>query len=260
MREFIQRAIAFQPDKLIIEGTNITNRAVQYDGPKSEDDVLQKMKDIMRDAVGDVYVCTSSTHVDRVAVICEAAKAAGLTVVMSASTGAILRSAASYFSGLPHLDQEKVRVYYNEDEHNRATVTNRGKKQTLISRIFNKGYAVTSNSLPGERIVFVGNARAIEFFPRFRDNSTAIFSLYSGYLEDGSFGESFRRTMEERGVPVELCHTSGHARREDLINAILAIRPKVVFPVHTEHPEDFEDERLRTAGIRLLNYGAKVTN
>jgi len=34
-------------------------------------------------------------------------------------------------------------------------------------------------------------------------------------------------------------HASGHACREDLLEAINEINPKSLIPVHTEHPEEF---------------------
>ena len=34
-------------------------------------------------------------------------------------------------------------------------------------------------------------------------------------------------------------HCSGHARGKDLIQSVLEINPKILFPVHTEHPEAY---------------------
>lgn len=47
------------------------------------------------------------------------------------------------------------------------------------------------------------------------------------------------------GIQEHQIHASGHAPRPDLIYLLEEIAPKVVFPIHTEHPSTFS--RLRNA-------------
>jgi mRNA degradation ribonuclease J1/J2 len=35
-------------------------------------------------------------------------------------------------------------------------------------------------------------------------------------------------------------HCSGHARGKDLIQVVSEINPKIIFPIHTEHPEVYQ--------------------
>lgn len=49
-------------------------------------------------------------------------------------------------------------------------------------------------------------------------------------------------------------HCSGHARGQDLINAVSEINAKTVFPVHTEHPDTY---KKITENLILIDEGVK---
>ncbi|MDP2948022.1 MAG: MBL fold metallo-hydrolase RNA specificity domain-containing protein [Chloroflexota bacterium] len=60
---------------------------------------------------------------------------------------------------------------------------------------------------------------------------------------------------EERGL-----HASGHADARDIIDMIKAIRPKMLIPVHTEHPEIFKRELADTdIEVRIPSLGEQIT-
>jgi ribonuclease J len=48
-------------------------------------------------------------------------------------------------------------------------------------------------------------------------------------------------------------HVSGHANGEDLLNWVREMEPRQVIPIHTEHPEVFEEEL--TCEVRQAEYG-----
>ena len=53
---------------------------------------------------------------------------------------------------------------------------------------------------------------------------------------------SFRRLtkwIELYGLKLEYAHTSGHMYQKDIERLISEIDPKIVVPIHTEHPELF---------------------
>ena len=52
------------------------------------------------------------------------------------------------------------------------------------------------------------------------------------------------------------CHCSGHAPGEDLKEIIRTINPKILFPIHTEHPGMFRDLSMKT---KLIKEGIKYT-
>ena len=48
-----------------------------------------------------------------------------------------------------------------------------------------------------------------------------------------------RRQLEPYGIPSYRVHASGHATPHDIINFIEEVKPKILIPIHTEHPEFF---------------------
>jgi len=75
-------------------------------------------------------------------------------------------------------------------------------------------------------------------------DSLFIYSLWDGYLD-----EEFRDPKifnyvpkDEHGEPkVVHLHTSGHAYEEDILKLCDIIKPKVIFPIHSENPGRFEE-------------------
>jgi len=49
-------------------------------------------------------------------------------------------------------------------------------------------------------------------------------------------------------------HCSGHARGQDLLDAVTKINAKMLFPVHTEHPEAY---RKVSKNMTLVEEGVK---
>ncbi|MEM1977152.1 MAG: MBL fold metallo-hydrolase RNA specificity domain-containing protein, partial [Nitrososphaerota archaeon] len=56
----------------------------------------------------------------------------------------------------------------------------------------------------------------------------------------------FERWVNLLRLDLRIAHSSGHADRETLIEIINEIRPRVLIPVHTESPQEFQ--RLAEAG------------
>jgi ribonuclease J len=61
-----------------------------------------------------------------------------------------------------------------------------------------------------------------------------------------------------RSKPVGKFHASGHATGPDLLKIIRTIRPRKVLPVHTEHPEFFEQELKSELEILRPKNGERV--
>ena len=66
-----------------------------------------------------------------------------------------------------------------------------------------------------------------------------IWSQWDGYLSSDT-NRPFQVKLTERGVTLEVIHTSGHASIVDLKRLAVAMAPDVLIPVHT-----FEGERYR---------------
>ncbi|MCL7412285.1 MAG: hypothetical protein M8353_01530 [ANME-2 cluster archaeon] len=58
------------------------------------------------------------------------------------------------------------------------------------------------------------------------------------YIED----EVNHNWMNRFGLEFHQAHASGHVSRNEIFQIIRDISPKIVYPVHTEHPELFRQE------------------
>ena len=59
-----------------------------------------------------------------------------------------------------------------------------------------------------------------------------IWSQWDGYLPSDA-NQAFQAKLAERGVTLEVIHTSGHASIADLKRLAEALAPDVLVPVHT---------------------------
>ncbi|MFX0022879.1 MAG: MBL fold metallo-hydrolase [Candidatus Hermodarchaeota archaeon] len=51
---------------------------------------------------------------------------------------------------------------------------------------------------------------------------------------------TIRKILEPYGIPSYRVHASGHSTPHDIINFIDEIKPKILIPIHTEHPQFFQ--------------------
>jgi ribonuclease J len=72
------------------------------------------------------------------------------------------------------------------------------------------------------------------------DGARVVWSMWPGYLERDS-GARLRAWTATRGIPMTVLHSSGHARAIDLKRFADAVDPEYVVPIHTEHPERYEE-------------------
>jgi ribonuclease J len=67
-----------------------------------------------------------------------------------------------------------------------------------------------------------------------------IYSLWSGYQsEPSSIALKDFFVTERNFTPVEI-HTSGHADQETLKKFIKIMNPKLIVPIHTNSPKDYQ--------------------
>jgi len=67
-----------------------------------------------------------------------------------------------------------------------------------------------------------------------------------------------RRELDGKPLPEERgLHASGHASGPELLEMVRQIRPRILIPVHTEHPEIFK-ERLPDIDVRIPSLGEQI--
>ena len=72
------------------------------------------------------------------------------------------------------------------------------------------------------------------------DGACLVYSMWDGYLKNEE-QKPFLSWLEERGIPLHPCHTSGHASLPDLKRLRNAFSSAVVVPVHCDEPEVYTE-------------------
>ncbi len=69
----------------------------------------------------------------------------------------------------------------------------------------------------------------------FKD-SALIYSIFKGYMREPRF-RTVQKFLKEKGMPMEILHTSGHASFQDLKKFTDALKPAMLVPIHTFEPQ-----------------------
>lgn len=195
-------------DVLILEGTVLSRPAVPA---MTENGLKWKLKEYFQEIPYSFVLC-SSTNIDRIAAVQEAARAVRRPVYCDEYQREVLDIAHRHGAGRSRLyDFSSVRIWNGET---RAPFVMLIRKNDYFRQI-------------------------LERFPR--EKSGVIYSMWDGYLEQ----EEFRRFLAGRSV--RHLHTSGHADWDTLKMLCERVKPKVILPIHTEHPE-----RMAELGVNGL--------
>jgi ribonuclease J len=68
-----------------------------------------------------------------------------------------------------------------------------------------------------------------------------IYSMWAGYLTDAK-QKPFLEWLDLHGIPLDECHTSGHASVADLVKLRSVFKDAPLVPIHTNQPRHFEKE------------------
>jgi len=87
--------------------------------------------------------------------------------------------------------------------------------------------------------------RDIDLIPGAWAGARMFWSQWAGYMQSPT-NLAFLAKLHERGVPLEIVHTSGHASIADLKRLADAMAPEALVPVHIfesdRYPELFGDK------------------
>lgn len=71
------------------------------------------------------------------------------------------------------------------------------------------------------------------------EDGVLFYGMWKGYLEKQET-KTFIEFMESKGVKTHILHTSGHADSMTIDKLINDVKPKKIYPIHTENAEWFE--------------------
>lgn len=219
---------------LLMEGTCIGRADKTFD---TEDDLVPEFADIFRTTKGMPLVWCSGQNLDRIVTIWKACIKANRQFIIDMYTAEMLRATGN--ERMPQADWSDIWVFLPDTQRWRI----KKEKAFHISDSY-KPYRIHWNQLPG-----AASKSVMLFRPSMvRDLEQAgcvadgcvICSVWDGYLELEK-NQWFVRWMQQRGLSVRPCHTSGHASVPDLRRMRDAFADAVVVPVHLEDRERFQE-------------------
>lgn len=66
-----------------------------------------------------------------------------------------------------------------------------------------------------------------------------IYLLWRGYMDDLNY-QKMKDFIDQKNIELRYLHTSGHGYISTLKKAINRLSPKMVIPIHTFHPDNYE--------------------
>ena len=222
---------------LLLEGTRIGDNDSHERGALSEDEVEEQALAVFRRAQGMVLALYSPQNIDRLVTLFRAAKRAGRVFVFDLYAVAI--TAATGRDTIPQSSWPEVRVFVPQSQRVRVKEAGQFERVDGIreSRIYPEELAALADGLV---ITFRGSMLGELERAECLGGAEAVWSMWPGYLEQPS-GVALRDRLTERGIPLTIAHTSGHATVADLQRLVAAIRPERIVPIHTAMPERFKE-------------------
>jgi ribonuclease J len=216
---------------LVGDSTN----AIREGRSPSESDVAKTLGELIRTAPRRVAVTTFASHVGRLRAVADAARAAGReVVVVGRAMERVVQVAreTGYLDGVQEFRGVESYGYLPPDKVVALCTGSQGEPRAALARIAEDEHPEVALSR-GDRVIF--SARPIP------GNEKAIARVINGLVEQG---------VEVITDRTHLVHVSGHPRRDELLDMIRWVRPKVLIPAHGEALHLAEHAELaRRAGV-----------
>ena len=234
--KLMDRLISDPPnvDVLLMEGTTL-GRADTDKGFPTETEIEGKMVELIQETKGMVLVWASGQNIDRLVTIFRACKRNDRQFIVDMYTAHILRATGN--ERLPQAEWDDVKVFLPKSQ----------KYRVIKQKMFDLANSFRNERIFPEALKEAAPRSAMLFRPSMirdleaadcLDDAQLIYSLWPGYLKDEL---RFTKWLEERGISLHHCHTSGHASAKDLLRFRDAFADAPVVPVHLDRPDRFCD-------------------
>jgi ribonuclease J len=242
-QEFLEAAEYVEPVAMISEGTRMELRGRRRN--LSEAQVLNGVVKVCKDADVQgkaVFYTHGPRDMDRLHTFSVAAEDCGRQMVVSTKTAHLLhRLVEDEHLDLPNpLRDDIVAVYFRR----KRSGDYEEKDYFIWEREFLDAM-VTSEELsrkPGDYIVsldFNAFTELIDIQPK--PGSPFIYSMSEPFGEENPEERVMHNWLDHFGLVYHQLHASGHVSRKELGEAIGLVKPRKLFPVHTENPQLFSD-------------------
>jgi ribonuclease J len=221
-------------DALLMEGTALgRNNSPE---PETEAQLEMRIAASISDTRGLVLACFSAQNIDRFVTFYKATLRAGRMLAIDAYTASILDALALPSLPLATSPSSGIRVFLPKRQKMRIVRTRRFDLVEPYSRC--RIYPSDIVARPEQwvmmfRTSMIEDAESIGTLAGGR----LIWSLWPGYLDRQK--PDLRAWSEDHGISFEIRHTSGHAHVSDMMRFVDGVGPRMVIPIHTQHPDRY---------------------
>ena len=252
-RDFIQRAKEVKPIALITEGTRIADKEKE----ESEKLVYDQSKKTASESDNLVFADFNFKDVDRLMTFYNIAKETDRKFVVKINDAYFLKylSQDKHLS-VPNIDDEDIIIYLPK----RGTGTYSDKDYKGNDKEFvdlhNCWTAEQISARPNKALCAIGFYSFTALIDmKVKPGARYIHSASEPYNEEQELSqERIDAWINHFGMHKFQSHCSGHARGRDLIDAVSEIGAKMLFPVHTVHPDAY---RKVTDNLTLIEESKK---
>jgi len=235
--QFVEHPPA-EVDVMLMEGTHVRPDPTHDDADfDTEDDLELRLADRLRNTAGAIAVVGSAQNLDRLVTVYRAAKRSGRELVVDLYGASV---AAATRATIPQVGFAGLRVFVPRSQ--RIKVKNSGEFERVrilgSARVYHEELAYEP-----ERFVYhVPGSVVHELIDHgaLKPPSAVLWSMWTGYLRDGSGGRLEQR-IRQAGLDFAVLHTSGHASVKDLRRLSEAVRPATLVPMHSESTDRFDE-------------------
>ncbi|MGI0054791.1 MAG: MBL fold metallo-hydrolase [Thermoplasmata archaeon] len=243
---FFEALAEAKPEGFAIEGTRA--------GPDprknfSEQGVRESVDGLLKETPDIAFACTYPRDIDRLTTLYRAAAAAGRTFVVSFRTAYLLQEMAGWFPtgaipvpGVsPNLAvygrRKKIYAKYErpflDDALDASDLAKQGREYLLALDFSHFGELIDIRPPKG---------------------SPFVHSMSEPFCEDDLSDQVLHNWLDHFGLRFHQAHASGHASESELFEIVRHVDPGHLYPIHTEHPEEFRKIGPR---VRLPELGER---
>jgi ribonuclease J len=223
-------------DVLLMEGTTI-GRLDTDSGFPTETELENRFVELFKQTPGMPLVWCSGQNIDRIVTVFRACKKAGRQFIVDMYAAHILRATGN--KRLPQAGWDGIKVFLPKNQ----------KCQIIRKKEFELADSYKASRIYPERLSDEASHSVMLFRPSMmRDveeaaclsGSRLICSVWAGYLKNEK-NKPLPDWLDRHSIPMDECHTSGHAAVRDLAKMRQVFIRAPVVPIHSNQPDRFEE-------------------
>jgi len=222
-------------DALLLEGTMLGRNNERIE---TEDDLEQKIVELLKESNTPALVCVSAHNIDRLVTLYRASLRCSRLMVIDIYTANVL-TVLKEFAKIPYPSPEYqfLRVFYPKALTRRIITEGHAEKVLQFSK-----YKITRQQIAQKqkeiimmvRPSMLNDLENISLLP----NVHFIYSMWKGLQEQGTMVR-LMGFVKSRNMKIHELHSSGHADLKTLKEFVSTLQPSTVIPIHTLNPEGF---------------------